>query len=94
MAGIGNIYASEILFDAKISPLKRGKDLNKYQIGTIIQSKKKILKNLIKFGGSTINDYISPDGPLCNFQNNCRVYVKDGKKVRGCEIKKMVLYGR
>ena len=94
VAGIGNIYASEILFDAKISPLNRGKDLNKYQIGTIIKSTKKILKKAIKFGGSTINDYISPDGTVGNFQNNFRVYGREGKKVRGCEIKKMVLYGR
>lgn len=94
VAGIGNIYASEILFDAKISPLNRGKDLNKYQIGTIIQSTKKILKKAIKFGGSTINDYISPDGTLGNFQNNFKVYGKEGKKIRGYKIKKMVLYGR
>ena len=94
VAGIGNIYASEILFDAKISPLNRGKDLNKYQIGTIIHSTKKILKKAIKFGGSTINDYISPDGTLGNFQNNFRVYGKEGKKIRGYKIKKMVLYGR
>ena len=94
VAGIGNIYASEILFDAKISPLTKGKDLNKYQIGTIIQSIKKILKKAIKFGGSTINDYISPDGTLGNFQNNFRVYGKEGKKIQGYEIKKKVLYGR
>ena len=94
VSGIGNIYASEILFDAKISPLNRGKDLNKYQIGTIIQSTKKILKKAIKLGGSTINDYISPDGTLGNFQNNFRVYGKEGKKIRGYKIKKIVLYGR
>jgi len=94
VSGIGNIYASEILFDAKISPLNRGKDLNKYQIGTIIHSTKKILKKAIKFGGSTINDYISPDGTLGNFQNNFRVYGKEGKKIRGYKIKKMILYGR
>ena len=75
-------------------PFKRGKDLNKYQIGTIIQSTKKILKKAIKFGGSTINDYISPDGTLGNFQNNFKVYGKEGKKISGYEIKKMVLYGR
>ena len=74
--------------------MNRGKDLNKYQIGTIIQSTKKILKKAIKFGGSTINDYISPDGTLGNFQNNFRVYGKEGKKIRGYEIKKIVLYGR
>ena len=94
MSGIGNIYASEILFDAKISPLKKGNRLNKYQIGTIINSTRKILKKAIKSGGSTINDYISPDGTLGNFQNNFKVYGKDGLKIKSFEIKKIVLYGR
>ena len=94
VAGIGNIYASEILFDAKISPLTKGKDLNKSQIGTIIKSIRKILKKAIKYGGSTINDYISPDGTLGNFQNNFKVYGKEGRKIRGYKIKKVVLYGR
>ena len=94
VAGIGNIYASEILFDAKISPFRKGKDLNKYQIGTIINSTKKILKKAIKFGGSTINDYVAPDGTLGNFQNNFKVYGKGGSKIRGYEIKRVILYGR
>ena len=94
LAGIGNIYASEILFDAKISPLKKGKNLNKYQIGTILNSIKKILKKAIRSGGSSINDYISPDGTLGNFQKNFRVYGKEGFKIDGAKIKKIVMYGR
>ena len=94
VAGIGNIYASEILFDAKISPLIKGKILNKYQIGTIIQSIRKILKKAIKYGGSSINDYVSPDGTVGNFQNNFKVYGREGHKIKGCDIKKEVLYGR
>ena len=94
VAGIGNIYASEILFDAKISPLRKGKNLNKYQIGTIIKSTRKILKKAIKFGGSSINDYVAPDGVIGNFQNNFKVYGKEGLKICGFKIKKVVLYGR
>ena len=94
VSGIGNIYASEILFDAKISPLTKGNELNKYQIGTIISSIKKILKKAIRSGGSSINDYVSPDGTLGNFQNNFKVYGKEGKIIRGHKIKKIVLYGR
>jgi len=94
VAGIGNIYASETLFDAKISPLRKGSSLNKYQIGTIIKSTRKILKRAIQKGGSSINDYVSPDGTLGNFQNNFKVYGREGFKIKGCEIKKEVLYGR
>ncbi len=94
VAGIGNIYASEILYDARISPMLKGKELNKSQIGTIIKSIKKILKKAIKFGGSSINDYVSPDGTLGNFQNNFKVYGKEGRIVDGNKIKKIILHGR
>ena len=94
VAGIGNIYASEILYDAKISPLRKGCSLKKYQIGTIIKSIRKILIKAIKHGGSTINDYVSPDGTLGNFQNNFRVYGREGYKINDCIIKKEILYGR
>ena len=94
VAGIGNIYASEILFDAKISPLRRGRTLKKSQIGTILKSLRKILKKAIKYGGSSINDYVSADGTLGNFQKNFKVYGKEGYKIRGCQIKKVVLNGR
>ena len=94
VAGIGNIYASEILYDAKISPFRKGNSLKKYHIGTIIKSTRKILRKAIKCGGSSINDYVSPDGTLGNFQNNFKVYGKEGCKIKGCDIKKEVLYGR
>ena len=94
VAGIGNIYASEILFDAKISPLRKGRDINKSQIGTIIKSIRKILKKAIYYGGSSINDYISPDGTLGNFQKNFKVYGKSEMNIRGYKIKKIVQCGR
>ena len=56
IAGIGNIYASEILFDSKISPLTLGKDLEISLIMKLIKSIRKILKKAIKYGGSTIRD--------------------------------------
>ena len=94
VAGIGNIYACEILYDAKISPLRKGSSLKKYQIGTIIRSIRKILNKAIKYGGSSINDYVSPDGTLGNFQNKFNVYGQEGLKIKGYKIKKEVLYGR
>jgi formamidopyrimidine-DNA glycosylase len=94
VAGIGNIYACEILYDAKISPLRKGSSLKRSQIGTILKSSKKILRKAIKFGGSSINDYVSPDGILGNFQKNFKVYGRAGYKIKGCEIKKVVLHGR
>ena len=94
VVGVGNIYACEILYDAKISPLRKGSSLEKYQIGTIIRSIRKILNKAIKYGGSSINDYVSPDGTLGNFQNKFNVYGQEGLKIKGYKIKKEVLYGR
>ncbi len=94
VAGIGNIYASEILYDAKISPLRKGNTLKRSHIGTILKSTRKILRKAIKYGGSSINDYVAPDGTLGNFQNNFKVYGREGYKINGCEIKKVVLHGR
>jgi len=94
VAGIGNIYACEILYDAKISPLIKGRSLKKSQIGTILKSIRKILRKAIKYGGSSISDYVSADGTLGNFQKNFKVYGREGYMIRGCEIKKVVLHGR
>ena len=94
IAGIGNIYASEILFDAKISPLILGKDLHFSLILKLIKSTRKILKKAIRFGGSSIRNYRSIDGTLGNFQTNFKVYNKEGKKIRGDKVKKIVQYGR
>ena len=94
VAGIGNIYACEILYDAKISPLRIGRSLKRSHIGTILKSIRKILRKAIKYGGSSINDYVAPDGTLGNFQKNFKVYGRAGYKIRGYEIKKVILYGR
>ncbi len=94
IAGIGNIYASEILFDAKISPLILGKKLEISRIMKLIKSTRKILKKAIQFGGSSIRDYRSTDGTLGNFQSNFKVYNKEGKKIGNDRVKKIVQYGR
>ncbi len=94
IAGIGNIYASEILFDAKISPLTPGNKLNIRLITQLIKSIRKILKKAIRFGGSSIRDYKSADGTLGNFQSNFKVYNKTNKKINGGNVVKIVQYGR
>ena len=94
VAGIGNIYANEILYDAKISPFKKGHSLTILEIITIIKSIKKILRIAINSGGSTLKDYVSVDGTVGNFQNNFKVYNRDGQKIFGHKIKRIMQYGR
>ena len=94
IAGIGNIYASEILFDARISPLIKGKNLDLIELKIIIKSIRKILKKAIRLGGSSIRDYVSVDGTLGNFQSKFLVYNKKGEKIYNNKIIKIVQYGR
>ncbi len=94
ISGIGNIYASEILYDSKISPLTLGKELKISLIMKLIKSIRKILNKAIKFGGSSIRDYRSIDGTLGNFQTNFKVYGKEGKKIGNDRVLKIVQYGR
>ena len=94
VAGIGNIYANEILYDAKISPFTQGCSLTILEIKKIIKSIKKILRIAINSGGSTLKDYVSVDGTAGNFQNNFKVYNRDGQKILGHKIKRIMQYGR
>ena len=94
ISGIGNIYASEILFDAKISPLEKGCNLTIAQIDNLIKSIKKIIRKAIAFGGSSIRDYRASDGTLGNFQQKFKVYGKVGKKIYNFKIVKIIQYGR
>ena len=94
ISGIGNIYASEILFDAKISPFIKGKFVKLNEVKILIMSIKKILLKAIDSGGSTLRDYVSANGTLGNFQNNFKVYNREGLKIEGQRIKRVIQYQR
>ena len=86
VSGIGNIYASEILYRSKINPLIRAKNLKKFQLKKIIKNSKKILLKAIKQGGSTIRDFKNTKGEIGQFQKNFKVYGRDKQscKRRSC----------
>ena len=74
VSGIGNIYASEILYSSKINPLTPAKNLYKSQLKKIIKNSKEILYNAIKEGGSTIRDFKNTTGDTGQFQKKFKVY--------------------
>ena len=76
ISGIGNIYASEILFHSKIKPTRRSKSLNSKEIKKLILSTKHILIKAIKKGGSSIRDFKNSDGSTGSYQNEFMVYNK------------------
>ena len=95
VSGIGNIYASEILFLSGINPNRKIKLLNNKNCTQIIKNSKKILLNAIQKGGSSIRNFKNTDGYQGNFQNNFKVYQREGlncKRIncKGEIIKKVI----
>ena len=98
VSGIGNIYASEILFLCKINPDKKVFLLKKKDHLNIIINSKKVLLNAIKKGGSSIRDFKNISGKKGDFQRNFKVYERDGLncKINKCRgiIKRKVISNR
>lgn len=96
ISGIGNIYASEIPFDAKISPLRKIGSLNKNEISALHKSIIKILKKAIRLRGTSFSDYRDAKGLKGSFQDHLKVYKKAGKKCLKCDtiIQKVVIEQR
>ena len=84
VSGIGNIYASEILFLSKINPLKKSGKLTIKDYKKIILFSKVVLKKAIIKGGSTIQNFKNSYGKPGSFQKHFKVYDREGKK---CLIK-------
>ena len=80
VAGIGNIYASEILFRCKIHPERKAKDLDLIDYKNIIRISRLVLKKAIKAGGSSIKDFKNIKGNQGKFQKKFKVYSRENKK--------------
>ena len=98
VSGIGNIYASEILFLSKVNPQKKIKLLTSKQCIQIISNSRKVLSNAIDKGGSSIRDFKNTNGIKGGYQDSFRVYQREGMncKRQNCtgKIKKKVITNR
>ncbi len=98
VVGVGNIYASESLFAAGISPLRPAKSLSKTECSRLVREIKKVLSKSLEAGGTTISDFKRPDGSEGQFVLSLKVYGKTGEKCprRGCNgtVAKLVQTGR
>ena len=74
IAGIGNIYADEILYACRIHPERRGDSLSEEEISLLIKNTRKILRKAIKAGGTTIRTYTSSLGVTGRFQMSLRAH--------------------
>jgi len=89
VVGIGNIYASESLFLAKITPIKVCNKLTIKELSLLITSIRKVLRKSIQSGGSSISDYAMVNGKLGNYQNELEVYGREGSicREKSCQSK-------
>jgi len=84
IAGIGNIYSDEILWEAKIHPLRDVGTLNNEELGKIYIAMQKILKKGIELKGESFSDYRTPSGEKGNYDKFRKVYRREGEKCRRC----------
>ncbi|MCX6763665.1 MAG: bifunctional DNA-formamidopyrimidine glycosylase/DNA-(apurinic or apyrimidinic site) lyase [Candidatus Moranbacteria bacterium] len=96
IAGIGNIYRSEILYDAGIDPRRLVIEIRDREIKELYKSIKKILKKAIKMRGTSDSDYRDTAGAPGNFHKILKVYKKAGQKCQRCDtiIKRITMAQR
>lgn len=96
IAGVGNIYADESLFLAKIHPETRVKDISNQKLKSLYVAVKKSLETAIKYGGSTDRNYVNAEGKKGNYLNYANVFRKDNQPCPICHtmIKKIKVAGR
>lgn len=96
VVGCGNIYADEVCFASKVLPSRNCKTLNETEIKSLYQNIKSILRSAIKSGGSSISDYLLPDGTKGKYATSHKVYGRDGMPCSICGniLEKSIISGR
>jgi formamidopyrimidine-DNA glycosylase len=96
LTGVGNIYADESLFHAGIRPGRSCARLTRAELEGLRQALRKVLKDAIRMGGSSVSDYVDADGEPGLFQLEHCVYQRTGLACRRCQtpIRRFVLAGR
>ncbi len=84
ISGLGNIYVNEVLFYARINPLKEASKLTKEECDLIVKGSNEIITEAIKMGGTTIKSYTSSLGVTGRFQQKLKVHKKEGEPCSIC----------
>ncbi len=96
LAGVGNIYADESLFQAGIRPRRRSDRLTFPELEGLRLALRQVLKKAIQLGGSSVSDYVDANGERGFFQLEHCVYQRTGEPCRRCQtpIRRILLAGR
>jgi formamidopyrimidine-DNA glycosylase len=95
-AGVGNIYADEALWWARLHPLRPGNELTSEELGALVKAIRRALRLGIARQGATLRDYRAADGAEGSMQNEFRVYGREGEPCLRCghAIEKTRVAGR
>lgn len=85
VVGVGNIYASEALFRAGISPRRTARRISKEEAAKLAKAIKAVLKAAIKIGGTTLRDYVNAEGAPGYFRQKLFVYERASEACRVCK---------
>ena len=96
VTGIGNIYATEILFACKVHPARPALSLTQKECENIVKTAKEVLTRAIQLGGTTISDFQNVDGSEGKFVQELQIYGKKGQKCVNCNsiIEAITIGGR
>lgn len=84
VTGVGNIYASEALFRARIRPGRQSRRLSLAECQRLVRAIRSVLRMAIKAGGTTLRDYVNADGAPGYFRQRLYVYERAGQPCRVC----------
>jgi formamidopyrimidine-DNA glycosylase len=84
IAGVGNIYADEALFCAGVRPTRRAGRVSRAEAGRIAEALRAVLRRSIETGGSSISDFVAPDGRDGAYQDERCVYARTGEPCPRC----------
>jgi formamidopyrimidine-DNA glycosylase len=84
VAGVGNIYADEALFLAGVRPTRRAARVTRAECDALALSLRRVLERSIETGGSSISDFVAPDGSDGGYQSERRVYARGGEPCAVC----------
>ncbi|MEP3785088.1 bifunctional DNA-formamidopyrimidine glycosylase/DNA-(apurinic or apyrimidinic site) lyase [Ascidiaceihabitans sp.] len=98
VSGLGNIYVCEALFRAKISPVRKAKNISKARVASLVPIIRNVLTDAIEAGGSSLKDFRQADGELGYFQHSFDVYGRENApcKTPNCThtVQRIVQSGR
>jgi formamidopyrimidine-DNA glycosylase len=96
LRGMGNIYADESMWRARIHPARLAANLNAAEIARLHQAMRQVLRAAIKLGGSSISDFLDAEGKPGSYQMRHRVYGREGEKCFRCgaAIQRIIVAGR